>query len=277
MKINCLFRQLLLLLAFVVLCGNVFAQGTKERKKRERSPRDNSFWLNLNAGIGSTTSYDASTIPYSYTGFHDMEQVGFTAEWKRCHLQLLGSRFKTRYPFLDGTSRAYTADFEFLYSCLNPTVRRWHVWLGASTTNILEWKSIEDLQNAAITVSLFHKLNAKGLLQCDFAYEKTNPTHPWLSAFLSLSLPIYTAGSRPEFAYVMDPMNDVFDALFGANGPVFKWFPGCTTDLGFSLNLRNGNRIGLSYAWDYLTTGKKGYYRYDNAFHTVKLSFMFKI
>jgi hypothetical protein len=114
-------------------------------------------------------------------------------------------------------------------------------------------------------------------VECDFAYDKADATHPWLTAFFNLSLPLYTVGVRPGYAYVVDPLNNIFDMLLGANVPMFKFFPGCTTDIGFNLNLRNGNRIGLSYTWDYLTTGKKGAYRYDNAFHTVKLSFMFKI
>ena len=271
-----IYKKLLLkslsLLGLLALCGGAFAQSTQEYGSER-----NKFWIDFNAGIGGTKSFDESTIPFAYGGFHDFEQVGVTDEWKRCHLQLLGTRYKTRYFFVNGTSSSYSANLEFLYSCLDPSVKRWHFWSGVSTTNILEWKKLEDLQNAALTVSFFHELSAEELVQCDFAYDKADASHPWLSAFFRLSLPLYMAGSRPEFAYVVDPLNDVFDLLFGANGPVAKFLPGCTTDLGFNVNLRNGNRIGLSYTWDYLTTGKKGDYRYDNAYHTVKLSFMFKI
>lgn len=272
MKINHLFWRPLLILTLLATCGGAVAQNTQVYGSER-----NKFWIDFNAGIGRTTSVDRSTVPFAYNGFHNMEQVGFTDEWKRCHLQLLGSRIKTKYSDVKGTSNAYSLDFEFLYSCLKPTVRRWHIWAGASTTNLLEWKNLEELQNASFTSSLFHELNAKTLIHCDFAYDKANDTHPWLTACFGLSLPIYTAASRPTFAYVQDPLNNIFNALFGTNGSVFKWLPGCTTDLGFNLNLRNGNRIGLFYTWDYLTTGKKGDYRYDNAFHTVKLSFMFKI
>lgn len=272
MTINYLFRRPLLLLALVALCGGTFAQSTQGYNSEP-----NRFWIDLNAGIGGTKSFDESTIPFAYGGFHDLEQVGVTDEWKRCHLQLLGTRYKTNYSKLDGTNSAYSLKLEFLYSCLNPSVRRWHFWTGVSTNNIIEMKRLEDLQNAAVTLSFFHELSAEERVECDFAYDKANETHPWLTAFFNLSLPLYTAGARPGFAYVVDPLNDVFDMLFGANVPMFKLFPGCTTDLGLRLNLRNGNRIGLSYTWDYLFTGKKGAYRYDNAYHTVKLSFMFKI
>lgn len=56
-----------------------------------------------------------------------------------------------------------------------------------------------------------------------------------------------------------------------------KCFPGLGTDIGLSFNFLNGNRIGLSYRWDYFTTGKKGIYRFDNALHSVDLNFMFNI
>ena len=272
MGIKHLFWRPLLILTLLATCGGAAAQNTQVYGSER-----NKFWIDINAGIGGTTSVDKSRIPFAYSGFHDLEQIGVTDEWKRCHLQFLGSRLKTRYSKVTGYSNAYSLDLEFLYSCLKPAVRRWHVWAGVSTTNLLEWKNLEELQNAAVTISIFHELNAKGLVQCDFAYDKANATHPWLTAFFSLSVPLYTAASRPTFAYMQDPLNDAFDALFGNNGFVFKWFPGCTTDLGFNLNLRNGNRIGLFYTWDYITTGKKGDYRYDNAFHSVKLSFMFKI
>ena len=272
MKFNYLFWRPLLMFALVALCGGAFAQSTQGYGSER-----NKFWIDLNAGIGGTTSYDESTIPFAYGGFHDMEQIGVTDEWKRCHLQLLGTRYSTRYLKVDGTTSAYSVDLEFLYSCLNPSVKRWHFWTGVSTNNIFEWKRLEDLQNAAITASFFHELSAEERVECDFAYDKANDTHPWLTAFFQLSLPLYTFGARPGFAYVVDPLNNAFDMLFGANVSVFKFFPGCTTDLGLNLNLRNGNRIGLSYTWDYLSTGNKGAYRYDNAYHTVKLSFMFKI
>jgi hypothetical protein len=272
MKINYLIWRPLLILALVAVCGGAFAQSTQAY-----NTEPNRFWIDLNAGIGGTTSYDGSTIPFAYGGFHDMEQIGVTDEWKRCHIQFLGMRYKTKYLDVNGSNSAYSSKLEFLYSCLNPSVRRWHFWTGASSNYDFELKQLEDLQNAAVTISLFHELSAEERVECDFAYDKADATHPWLTAFFQLSLPLYAVGTRPGFAYVVDPLNNLFDMLFGSSDLLFKMFPGCTTDLGLNLNLRNGNRIGLSYTWDYFSTGKKGAYRYDNAYHTVKLSFMFKI
>ncbi len=118
-----------------------------------------------------------------------------------------------------------------------------------------------------------------GKVACDFAYSKKDNTHPWMTAYFKLALPLFTSASRPGFAYVRDPMNNnnLLGTLLAPNENLFKMFPGCTTDLGLGINLRNKNRILFGYRWDYLTTGKKGVYRYDNAFHTFYVSFMFNI
>jgi len=269
----------MLIVALVALCGGLCAQGTKEKKKREKKPSDGSFWLDFNAGIGSNTRFDKSTVPFAYSGFLHQFQLGFTYDWKRCHIQFEATRNQSKYSLPQGTATNYVGDFEFLYSCLNPSVKRWHFWSGASVNGSFDVKQLPDMQNASTTVSLFHELSAVELVQCDFAYDKANAAHPWLTAFFQFSLPLYVYGSRPQFANVQHAvdMSHPVAAMFKTNGPVFKLFPGCSTDLGFMLNLRNGNRIGLSYAWDYLTTGKKDVYRYDNANHAVKLSFMFKL
>ena len=229
MKYNYPIWRPLLILALVAMCGGAFAQSTYDY-----NAEPNRFWINLNAGVGGTNSFDESTVPFAYGGIHDMEQIGVTDEWKRCHLQFLGTRNKTKYFDVDGSNSAYSAKLEFLYSCLNPSIKRWHFWSGVSTNNIFELKQLEDLQNAAVTISLFHELSAEERVECDFAYDKANATHPWLTAFFNLSLPLYTVGVRPGYAYVVDPLNNIFDMLLGANVPMFKFFPGCTTDIAVS-------------------------------------------
>ena len=89
----------------------------------------------------------------------------------------------------------------------------------------------------------------------------------------------YGLANRPGFAYIGNPTinQEITEALFGSKETFGKFIPGLNTDLGLYLNLRNGNRIGLTYRWDYLTTGKKGTYRFDNAIHSFNLSFMFRI
>lgn len=275
-KKNLLMRAMLVL-ALVSVGMVSFAQ--KEKKEKKKREKDNVFWLDLSAGVGSTTSYDNSIVPYTFLGFQNHLTFGFTDEWKRCHLHFDVSRIKTRVPEFSGSIPSYAPNLEFLYSCLKPSDSRWHFWSGASTDALLELKQFPDLGNAAITTSVLGSVAAVEKVACDFAYSRKEKTHPWMTAYFKFALPLFAIASRPGYAYVRDPMNDsnTIHLMLAPNERVFKMFPGCSTDMGFSINLRNKNRINLGYRWDYLTTGKKGVYRYDNAFHTFYVSLMFNI
>jgi len=258
------------------LCLSTFAQNPKNRKS-EKKPKNNSFWLDLNAGIGTVTSYDNGTIPYSYNGVARELSLGFTDEWKRCHIEFEFQRFQSSYDDPVGTNTALDGRLEFRYSCLKPSDSRWHFWSGFNVETYGELKNIPELQNAASAASIFGHIGAVEMVTCDFGYDKEH-THNWMTAFFKLTLPIAGVASRPGAMYVHDPLGSTgLSSLISSNEKFFKLFPGATTDLGLTLNLRNGNRISLYYAWDYLTTGKKGACRYDNAYHTVNLSFMFKL
>ena len=259
------------------LCCTGFAQKTREMKQKDKT--SNSFWLDFRVDLGSATCLDKSTIPFVYRGLNRDYTFGFTDEWGRNHIHFDFMWGKSTLSSPSGTQTAAGANFEYLYSCLKPSDSRWHFWAGASVTTLFDLKQIPVLGNASASLSVFGNLNAVALAQCDFAYDKKDADHPWMTAFCKVSLPLCAIVSRPQYAYVQDlPRNyGLLRSLLGNNEPLFKPFPGFDTDLGFNVNLRNGNIFSFGYRWDFLTTGKKGTYRYDNAFSTVYLSFMFKL
>lgn len=252
--------------------GNAFAQSASADK-------GNSFFLNLRGDLGATSCVETSVVPYSFLGFTSGVQGGFTDEWKRCHIQFDLGWTPTITINPSGTTHRINTKLEFLYSCLKPSDSRWHFWSGASVGGFGDLKLLPDLQNAQTTFSLFGTITAEELVQCDFAYDKNDKSHPWMTAFVKLSIPLFAAGSHPGFAYVQPPLNDddIITLMTRANEPVNKWFPGYTYDFGFTVNLRNGNRFSFGHRVDFFTTGKKGAYRYDNACRTGYIQFMFKI
>ena len=139
-------------------------------------------------------------------------------------------------------------------------------------------KEIPALMNASSSISLFGNLCATGLVEYDFAFihEGMYNLHNLLTAYAKLSLPLVGAVNRPGFAYIGNPTINNDDWLEGSE-TFAKFFSGAVTELGLFLNFPNDNRIGLAYRWNYLSTGKKGTYRYDNALHSLNLSFMFRI
>jgi len=262
----------MVVVALMAMGGIAFAQSASTGK-------GNSFFLNFRGDLGATSCVETSVVPYSMLGLTAGIQGGFTDEWKRCHVQFDYGWVPTITIDPSGTTHRLTSKLEFLYSCLKPSNSRWHFWSGASMGGFADLKHLPDLENAQVTISLFGTISAEEMVQCDFAYDKNDASHPWMTAFVKLSLPLFAFGSRPGFAYVQPTLNDddLFALLTKANEPVNKWFPGYTYDLGFTVNLRNGNRFVFGHRVDFFSTGKKGAYRYDNACRTGYIQFMFKI
>ena len=268
---NSLMKSMVVLVLLAV-GGNAFAQSAS-------SDKGNAFFLNLRGNFGYATCVDRSIIPFAFGGATKGLDAGFTDEWKRCHIQFDFGWMQSTFQNPSGNMNYFSPKLEFLYSCLKPSSSRWHFWSGASMRGVVDFKHIPRLQNAQSTFSVFGNFAAEELVQCDFAYDKKDKSRPWMTAFFKFSLPLFTVASRPGFAYVQHHTNETgpIRSLMISNETSFKMFPGFTTDLGFTVNLRNGNRFSFGYCMDFLSTGKKGAYRYDNSYNIVYLQFMFKI
>lgn len=234
------------------------------------------IWLDLSVGANYAECFDKGTIPFRYTGFGANVQGGVTIEWERCRVNVEGQGFYTSLTSVSGTAYNVSLSAEFLYHCA--IVKRFSFWAGGTLQGFMDNKEIPALMNASSSISLFGNLCATGLVEYPFAYihEGMYNLRNLLTAYAKLSLPLVGAVNRPGFAYIGNPTINNDDWLEGSE-TFAKFFSGAATELGLFLNLPNDNRIGLAYRWNYLSTGKKGTYRYDNALHSLNLSFMFRI
>mgnify|MGYP002521684499 CR=1 FL=1 len=234
------------------------------------------IWINMGAGLSESNTYDNGTVPYKYVGLGGVFRFGATIEWRRCHIQtensLLGCLFSEGYA-IDIDNRT-----EFLYRFYDGKRNRFHLWAGAGVQTFSDIKSISSLMNASTGVSIFQNLCTEGMMQYDFAFIRGG-SHNLLSVYGKLSLPLVGVVTRPGFAYMDNYTSNIniANTILQDYETFFKWFSGVTTDIGFYFNLLNGNRIGINYRWDYLTTRHKGIYRYDNAIHSINLNFMFNL
>lgn len=237
----------------------------------------NSLNIYMGIGLNSIDNYDLGTVPFHIQGFGRVQDWGANMAWKRCQLQLDGRYFNSTLRTLSGTNQGVDFNLEFLCRYFDTKSNRFHFYTGAALEGYGEVKSVPALQNASFCMNAFGNLCNVNMVQWDFAFNKAK-THHWLTAYGKLTLPIVGMVNRPGFSYTYDTQGmDVFSSFFGGHESFKKFFPGCSTNLGLWLNLKNNNRIGLNYRWDYLSTGKKGIWRYDNAYHSVNLSFMFNI
>ena len=234
-------------------------------------------WLNLSAGGNVADCYDNGTVPFSYYGVGGNLSLGATVEWHRCHVQhetrLYGNMLENGGSSIDIDSRT-----EFLYRFHDNQRNHLHLWAGVALQGYYNIKDIPAMMNASMGFTMFMNLCTEGMLSYDFAFIREG-RHPLLTAYGKLSLPVAGTVLRPGYAYMDNYTSDLNEsnAILQDYVSFGKWFPGIGTDIGLYFNLLNGNRIGVSYRWDYLSTGHKGDYRFDNALHSVNLSFMFNV
>ena len=236
------------------------------------------IWLNMSMGLNVANCYDNGTIPFSYPGIGANVNVGATIEWRRCHVQT-ETRFFANSLF-NLSSYAFTFDnrTEFLYHFHDSKRNRLHLWAGCGIQSFYDVKQIPALMNAAMGTSIFENLCAEGMLRYDFAFIRGG-SHNLLSVYGKLNLPVVGLAIRPGYAYIDNYTSDInqVNTIFQDYELFCKWFPGLGTDIGLYFNLLNGNRIGFNYRWDYLSTGHKGASRFDNAFHSFNVNFMFNL
>ena len=279
--------KLLSLLGLFLMATQAFAQlegnsgsilvASDETQYRQVYKSRVPVWLNLSAGGTIADCYDNGTIPYSYLGIGGNLGLGATVEWRRCHIQSEG-RLSNTLLAVSGNAIGIDSKTEFLYRFFDGKRNRFHLWAGGAFQTNIDIKSISAMMNASTGVTGFINVCAEGMLSYDFAYIRGG-NHNLLSIYGKLSLPMFSAVLRPGYAY-MDNYSqdiDIINAMLEDYESFGMVFPGASTDVGLYFNLLNGNRIGLSYRWDYLTTRKAGVYRYDNALHSINLNFMFNI
>ena len=235
------------------------------------------IWLNLTAGGNIADCYDNGTIPFRYLGLGGNLGLGVAIEWQRYHFQ---NETRVFYNLLKISGYSVNVDnnTEFLYRFHDGQRNRLHLWAGGALQNNFDIKEIPAMMNASTGFTGFVNLCVEGMLSYDFAFVRGG-SHNLLTAYGKLTLPMAGLVIRPGYAYIDNYTGDINpDNAFLEDYEAFgKIFLGIGTDMGLYLNLLNGNRIGLSYRWDYLTTGKTGTYRFDNALHSINLNFMFNI
>ena len=237
-----------------------------------------SIWVKLNSGFCVTENYDNGTVPFTDIGVGLVPGIGTVAEWDEYRAEV-----DLRVPVsvmltMGGYDIPIDSRLEFLYRIYNHPKKPFHVWVGGGLQALVDIKYSPALMNASVSASSFVNLLAIGGVSYDFASLHGGP-HKLFTAHAKLSIPLYGTAERPGFAYMNNYTSDIniANTLFQDQEIFLNCFAGLNTDLGLTLNLTNGNRIGLSYRWDYLTTAHRGTYRFDNAIHSLNLTCLFNL
>jgi len=270
MKFKNLIKKLGVPLIVIMLSTVTFGQ-TKDKNF--------GIWLNGGTGYCFADTYDNGAAPMSFMGFGLSFQMGATVEWRRCHIQE-----ETRVlPCIlilptEGYEIGLQKKWEFLYRIKDGKRNRLHLWAGGGLSTDFIFKMIPALNNASTGSESFQNLCAAGMVLYDFAFVK-NDTHNLLTAYGKMTLPLMGFAQLPSFSYMDNYTSNIIlsNTILSSYENKAIAFPGVSTDVGIRFNLLNGNKIGFSYRWDFMSSRNLGTYRFDNAFHSFIIDLMFKL
>lgn len=152
----------------------------------------------------------------------------------------------------------------------------WHLSVGASLDNYTSLFNASRYMNASFSLNDFLLPNFH--LRMEYTIpdnESIAKLGGWFSAHAEVSLSPFGLAYRPGFSYLdnFTSTTSRTDYLFSSYQCLFTWLPALSSNIGVHFNLRTGNRIGISYQWDYLTSRNCGFYRYDDASHFILVDF----
>jgi hypothetical protein len=225
--------------------GSLFAQ--------EDSIRQSTVHLKFGAGIGYQTLRDAAMSPLLYNGIQIGGYAG--AEWRRATgifqvdgLFWLGETDSEQ-------SRARTDNYTFAVNGsylwqLHPAHEsQWHCYLGGALTSWGSFRDHASLPNSDYFYDLFFSLGPSGAIEYDFSLLGRD----WkLSG--QLTVPVLTYGLRPNYSGLNEsPPDDKSFAteLEAAQIGSFNILTNVKSRLELVYPLKNGNRFGLLYYWDF--------------------------
>ena len=152
----------------------------------------------------------------------------------------------------------------------------WHIWLGGGISDCFDIRYNSQLGNASVGYSNFTTLSTVAEIEWQ-------PSH-W-RLFGQLAIDPLSLMFRPGFAYM-----DNYDHNIGdPNGDTFAQYrfymaygTGFSTRLGVEWMLRNGNAVGLTYHWHFLTSrtsadGITAPHCFEQASHAAMFHLLFRL
>lgn len=262
-------RILIVLFLLLPYAHEVYAQ--------QDSPQG--VYLGLQGGFGYGLYRDFGASPLTYRGLELTPGLSVNVErthWRfKAALGLQGGGYGYRVGL--SSMHAYggqlALDFEALH--LLHHSGRWQLWAGSSVGDRGDIRYNTSLGNAGVGFANFVNLNLIGRVEMTLGRWKLHGQMALTPASLLL---------RPGFAYMDNYDRDISNPVANFLDQYHFYlsaFTAISTDLGIALMLNNGNRLGLSYAWHYMTSRATetpaAPFRFEQAGHALLFQLDFKI
>ena len=212
----------------------------------------NNIFLNLHGGIGYGLYRDLGVSPLTYRGLQIYPSISVGLQKSYWRYEAMFSVAGGVYGLRLGTDyiQAYGGHPVLGVKALRLLLvgNHFSLWAGGLADNLFDIRYNASFGNANVGFSNFARLNLEGRAE----YRLRN-----FLFHINLQINALSLLYRPGFAYMDNYDQDI-------SSPVINTFDqyrcylaivtGAAPDLGATLLLSNGNRVGLSYQWNYLTS-----------------------
>lgn len=225
-------------------------------------------------GYGMTRDMGASPITYSHPEIHPLVAYGFHGQQWRFEVGFSGVFAGESARFGVSGMQCYVGNLSLMRRLYSYS--RWQVWGGMAVDERFMVRYMSSLGNASYSYSNLTSLMGRVRAECVLGHFVTH---------LQLGFAPVSLCLRPGFAF-LDNFNQDLSSPGGNTFDQYRWYlAGATlleTDLGVAYQLRNGNRVGISYRWRYLTSRKSADpvsapYPIEQAGHALLVSLQFAL
>lgn len=234
-----------------------------------------SFHFKFGGGFGYQTLRDDAMSPLLYQGAEIAAYAGL--EWRKTKsIWQLDGFFWYGQPSSD-RSGAYMDTYSTAWNVSylrHLQLSKWQVSVGGALTNWASFREHVSLINSDYFYDIFLSLAPSVQLERNFHFLKRD----WLLSG-QLTVPVLTYGLRPNFSGLDEtPPNDdsVQTAFDAAQIGSFDVLTNIRSRLELAYPLKNGNRIGLLYYWDFFQSDIEPH-SVQQAMQSVQLNLHFKL
>lgn len=246
---------------------------------QEDTVQASTFHLKFGSGVGLQTYRDDAMSPLLYDGVEIGAMLG--AEWRRPKgfyrvdgLFWLGETDSEQ-------SGAYTDNYTFAVNggylrLLHPAREsRWHCYVGGALTTWGSFREHISLVNSDYFYDFFVSVGPTGAVEYDFRLFKRSWQLGW-----QFTIPVLTYGLRPNYSGLEEAPPDEFDGfkseLKAAQIGSFNILMNVKSRLELIYPLKNGNRFGLLYYWDFYQSNLEPH-SVKQSMQSVQLNLHFKL
>ncbi|MDX1940321.1 MAG: hypothetical protein SFU99_07205 [Saprospiraceae bacterium] len=242
---------------------------------QEASEPKSTFHLKLGGGFGLQTVRDNAMSPLQYDGIQGAFQAA--GEWRRPQgLYRLDGLFwlGEASAVSGGTTNNYSfaVNGGYLHR-LSKEDARWQWRVGPAITTWGSFREHLSLINSDFFYDLFFSLGPSGMVEREFRFFKRDWFVNW-----QITIPALTYGVRPNYSglEVVPPDEEGFqgweDAQFGS----FNILQNVKSQIELAYPLKNGNRLGLLYFWDFFKSDLEPH-SVKHSMQSVQFSLHFKL